>query len=188
MDTVITNSHKVFMTVTSNPFTGPYRSSLYTLQKRYFDTDDKEARYAIFDAAVQLLFGDLSRYCRQLVLPFVVNTWLRRTVLTKDVDQNFFDKDAIIKFIENNFEQCEEMRKFFDLDVSEGWETRLFPDVEWLQETPVDQLTVLLMSLEGHYDNFKEGRISAERFHSMAPGLFSQLSKLLPHIRAGRWT
>ena len=55
-------------------------------------------------------------------------------------------------------------------------------NIIWRQNTPVDQLKVIRMSLEGHLDNFLTGVIDKEKFGSVAREHLDQIWALEPFL------
>jgi len=53
---------------------------------------------------------------------------------------------------------------------------------QWKQATPQDQLTVILMSLEGNLSNFEEGVIDKNKFVERAKEHISQIKELQPFL------
>jgi hypothetical protein len=53
----------------------------------------------------------------------------------------------------------------------------------WKQNTPVDQLVTLLMSLEGHKDNWECDLITESYFKEKVTDHINQMFQLLPFIQ-----
>lgn len=58
---------------------------------------------------------------------------------------------------------------------------------EWRQQSPQDQLTVLLMAMEGNLDNFQNGIIEKNKFLSVQNAYLKQLWELQPFLNGAAW-
>jgi hypothetical protein len=56
----------------------------------------------------------------------------------------------------------------------------------WKQENPFDQHVVILMSMEGHMYNFRNG-IACDKALDAIEGHIVELKALEPYLRQGRW-
>lgn len=56
----------------------------------------------------------------------------------------------------------------------------------WKQANPIDQFAVILMSMEGHMDNFKHGIGSGKPLQALDAHI-TELMALLPFMRQGCW-
>lgn len=58
---------------------------------------------------------------------------------------------------------------------------------EWKQPTPEMQLQVILMSIQGHCENYQEGIIDIEKFGEVCRDHNAQLVELMPYVGTGSW-
>jgi len=57
----------------------------------------------------------------------------------------------------------------------------------WRQPTPIVQLTVVNMSIQGHMHNFREGIIPHEKYLARLEEYVQELDELTFFIELGRW-
>lgn len=58
---------------------------------------------------------------------------------------------------------------------------------QWKQDTPKAQLAVIVMSLQGHFENFADGITTKENFVQRATEHFEQLNKIQSFLPDGKW-
>jgi hypothetical protein len=56
----------------------------------------------------------------------------------------------------------------------------------WKQQTPHDQLTVILMALEGHFENLQNDVIDVPKYVARTAPLIEQLNELKPYLKGER--